>query len=133
MGIVKHLQPYSNGNSQPALRIRDMQKKIALHTQEGIHLVDWREIVFCHADNNYTRITLASGEIILISKTLAKMESVLPKQHFVRVHASIIVSISIIRQVKKDKILIKDGTALSMSRSGKKLMDKLMARMTVSP
>ena len=73
-------------------------------------------IVYCKADGNYTQIHLSKRRFI-VSKTLKKIQSLLPKGKFIRVHRSYLVNIDYIADITcNNSILLKSGITLSISR-----------------
>ena len=97
---------------------------IALHTQEGTWLITWQEIRRCAADSNYTRVFLEDGTSLLVSKTLARLESILPSVHFVRIHQSHLVNIRSIRCFGREDVRLKCGLTLPVSRQGRKILKR---------
>ncbi len=63
-------------------------KRIVLSTQDFIHVVDLKRIVWCQSSVNYTRFKLEDGQEILIAKTLKEYEEQLTPYGFLRVHKS---------------------------------------------
>jgi len=75
--------------------VRDFPKKanrIAIPVQKGYHLVPVDEIMYCHAEKEYTFIKLAKGETICSSLNLGEYEILLHDYDFFRVHHSYIVN-----------------------------------------
>lgn len=89
--------------------------KITIPQQDGFEVLKISEILYCQADDNYTKIFLNSGQK-LVSKTLKYFEDSLKDQGFVRIHKSYLVNINMIVRYKKGK-----GGSVQLS-SGKELM-----------
>ena len=70
------------------LKIDDSKKKIVLATQEGMHFVEYDEIMYVKGEGAYTHYFCSDGTKYLISKTLKDAESKLQDDRFKRVHAS---------------------------------------------
>lgn len=113
----------------PLLRVvHPMTQRIAIHAREGVFLLHWRDIERGQADNNYTRIYLVTGESLFVSKTLGRLQQVLPEDLFLRIHSSHLVRIDHISQVTRDEIIMRDKTMLPVSREGRKqVLDRLAA------
>lgn len=89
--------------------------KITIPQQDGFEVLKISEILYCQADDNYTKIFLNSGQK-LVSKTLKYFEESLKDQGFVRIHKSYLVNVNTIVRYKKGK-----GGSVQLS-SGKELM-----------
>jgi two-component system, LytTR family, response regulator len=85
-------------------------RKIALRTSSSVHIVDLSDIIRCRSEKNYTQFYLASGESVVVSKTLKEFEELLVPFLFVRVHQSHLVNLDHIRRYEKA-----DGGLLIMS------------------
>jgi two-component system, LytTR family, response regulator len=68
-------------------------KKIILKTNESIHLLDVKEIIFCDSDSSYTTVHTTEGEKIIVSKTLKEYEEMLTECGFYRVHKSYLINL----------------------------------------
>ena len=94
------------------------QKKICLHSKDGIDIVKHEDILYCTADGAYCNVVTLDGRH-LVSKTLVDIERQLDNDQFVRIHASHIINMSHVgRYVKSDggSIVLDDGTVLPLSR-----------------
>lgn len=68
----------------------DIHSKVALPTLSGFKMEKINQIIYCEADENYTKIYTAQGEMILVSKTLKYVEDLLPPTYFFRIHKSFV-------------------------------------------
>jgi two-component system LytT family response regulator len=97
--------------------------RIALHTTEGLNMVQPNEIVHCLAVSNYTKIFLnKSDKPVMVSKTLKEVEDILGDQLFFRVHNSHLVNIShVSKYVKADGgyIVMSNGENITIARNRK--------------
>lgn len=66
--------------------------RIAIPVQDGYSLVPVDQIVFCHAQKEYTFITLLNNEEICSSLNLGEYEDLLQDYDFFRVHHSYIIN-----------------------------------------
>jgi two-component system, LytTR family, response regulator len=92
---------------------RNTSDRIALPYQHGYTFIDVSSIIFCEADNNYTKIYLTTGEMYLITKTLGDVEEVLDKDTFFRTHRQYLININHIKRYIKG-----DGSILVMTNDG---------------
>ena len=72
----------------------DPNKRIALQTSEGIHLVEVKNIIRCQSEGNYTMFHFANAKRVLISKTLKDFEEMLSPLGFERIHISHLINLS---------------------------------------
>jgi two-component system, LytTR family, response regulator len=68
-------------------------EKIPIPTQNGYRMLDKREIVYCEADENYTKLFLVNEECMLVAQTLIRVEEMLPRKHFFRIHKSYLINL----------------------------------------
>jgi two-component system LytT family response regulator len=72
--------------------------KIALPYQNGVIFTEIKNVLYCEADNNYTRFFIAGGQHYLVSKTLGDIQEVLEERNFVRVHRQYLVNLDHIKK-----------------------------------
>lgn len=93
-------------------------KKLSLHTQEKIIVVDIETIVRCKSDNNYTTFYFTNGSKILVSKTLKYYADMLKENDFIRVHQSHLINKHAIKEfIKSDGgyLILNDGSNIPVS------------------
>ncbi|MCG7857273.1 LytR/AlgR family response regulator transcription factor [Flavihumibacter sp.] len=76
-------------------------QKIAVPCQGGVHFVELKELVYCEAESNYTRLFLTNGKNYLLSKTLREVQQVLEERNFLRVHRQYLVNLDHIKMYHK--------------------------------
>ncbi|ALO13953.1 Transcriptional regulatory protein YpdB [Salinivirga cyanobacteriivorans] len=96
------LKPYKTSDLVKSIQ-KPEEKKISLHTNEALHIVNLNEIVYCKSEDNYTIFTIENSPPIMVSKPLKNYASLLKFDHFCRVHQSYLVNLSKIKQFKKGK------------------------------
>jgi two-component system, LytTR family, response regulator len=62
--------------------------RLALHTQEKIHVVNITDIIRCESNVNYTEFYFKDGKKLMVTKTLKEFEDLLSEHGFYRVHQS---------------------------------------------
>src|SRR5690606_12122333 len=95
-----------------------LHSKLALHTQEKIHVVNIEEIVRCESNVNYTEFHFKNSQKLLVTKTLKEFEDILKDHGFFRVHQSHLVNTScIIEFIKTDggSIRLNNGHEIPVS------------------
>lgn len=107
-----------NRNSQQKATLQG--HRIALPIRGGLRLEKPEHIVYLEADGSYTKVNLACGERLVISKGMAWFESRLEKGLFVRVHRSFLVNQNHIREIHRTDggfIITQCGKRIQMSKS----------------
>jgi two-component system LytT family response regulator len=96
--------------------------RIALHSAEGINLVNLEDIIRCESNVNYTKFIINNQNNILVTKTLKEYDHILSSQGFIRIHKSFLVNISHINKyIKGDGgwIMMSDNAKIIVSRRKK--------------
>jgi len=96
----------------------DIHSKVALPTLTGFKLEKINNIIYCEADDNYTRIHTAQGTEILVSKTLKFVEELLPAEYFFRIHKTYLVNLNYISSYDRSeghKIILENGKELEVA------------------
>jgi two-component system LytT family response regulator len=76
-------------------------ERLALHTQDKIHIVNIQGIIRCESNINYTEFHFSNGKKFLVTKTLKDFEDLLNDQGFYRVHQSHLVNTKYIKEFVK--------------------------------
>jgi len=79
---------------------------LIVNTTSKIYFIKHDDISYCKSDNCYTTIHLTNGEVVVICKSLTKLEGDLDIHKFLRVSQSYLVNISYIRAIDKKKKVI---------------------------
>lgn len=96
--------------------------KITIPLQNGFEVLQIEDILYCQADDNYTRIYLKQGKK-LVSKTLKYFEDTLREAGFARVHKSYLVNVNAIVEYRKGKggcVVLSSGKQIIVSPARKK-------------
>jgi len=103
-------------------KAKNENQKLALPTQEGIHLAEVKDIVRCESLGSYTKFYLSSGEKLVTSRLIKDYEEILTEYGFFRVHQSYIINIQHIKKyVKGDggQVWMSDGEEIEVARRRK--------------
>lgn len=104
-------------------------KRIALHSSDGIALCDVNSIIRCQSEGNYVRFFFTDRKPLMIAKTLKDTEEMLSGFSFERIHHSHIVNINHLQSyISKDGgyALMKDDSLLPVSNRKKtQLLERL--------
>ena len=79
--------------------------KLILAHQNGYEIIAIKDIVYCQAHRNYTKIYLIGGQQILTTKTLAYYEKALSKHLFFRINRSEFINMLHVSKIDKGKHL----------------------------
>lgn len=102
--------------------ISEVKGKITIPIQNGFEVLQVKDILYCQADDNYTKIFLTDGKK-LVSKTLKYFEDILKENGFARVHKSFLVNVNAITEYRKGKggsVLLVNGKQIIVSPARKK-------------
>ena len=102
-------------------KTKTSSRKIIIPLQDGFEVINKIDILYCEADDNYTKIYLRTEQKYLVSKTLKYFEYVLGTSNFVRVHKSYLVNVNdIIKYYRKGKtgsVLLSNSQEILVSAS----------------
>lgn len=76
-------------------------QKIAVPYQSGVHFIELKDLVYCEADSNYTKLFLTNGKNYLLSKTLREVQQVFEERNFLRVHRQYLINLDHIKMYHK--------------------------------
>ncbi len=106
-----------------------LQPNIPIPTMRGYDMMDYRNIIFAEAADNYSILHLIDGNQILCSHSLAKLEIQLCHFPFQRIHRKSLVNLAhICTYLKGDggQVILSNKSSLNVSRNKKDdLIDKL--------
>jgi len=95
--------------------------KLFLKTQEGLHILNLSDLLYCLGEGSYTEFHTKDGNKITISKPLKEYETLLPENRFARCHQSYMVNLNEISRIdKSDFIVMNDGTKIPLSTRKRK-------------
>jgi two-component system LytT family response regulator len=105
-------------------------ERLALPSPEGLRMLLVKDILYCMADGENTRIYLQStAGASVVNRTLKEVESSLKNKGFFRVHHSYVVNLFYMdRYIKGDggDIIMSDGSSIPVSRNRKQeFMDRI--------
>jgi len=93
------------------------QTKLALNTQEKIHIVNIADILRCESNVNYTEFYFTDHKKIVVTKTLKEFEEILSSHGFYRVHQSHLINTAYLKEFIKseDELLMTDDSRIPVS------------------
>lgn len=109
--------------------IQPVDKRIALHSTDKVHMVHVKDIIRCEAQGGYTVFFLNNKEQIVVTRNLKEYEQLLEEHSFVRVHHSHLINFNFLKEyVKKDGgyAIMTDKTQIPVSfRKRNKLLEMI--------
>lgn len=108
-----------------ARHIRNPKKvhdKIAVPTSDGFILITLNDIIFCHANGNYTEFHLLNNKQLLSSYTLKQYHELLIDQNFFRAHRSYLINLAHVKMYKRGEggtVVMHDGSEIEISKQNK--------------
>lgn len=105
-----------------------LPERLALPYQNGVTFVAIHEILYCEADDNYTRFHLLNGQKYITAKTLKDIQELLEEHDFLRVHRQYLVNIHQIKKFVKGEgsyLVMNNEQTIPVSRGQK---EKLIER-----
>lgn len=113
-----------SGSAQPAVSESTFAQRLWIRSRGQVQVVDVGDIEWIESDLRYCWIHLTSGEKRKVREPISRVESRLDPARFVRVHRSVIVHLErvaeAISSTQAKAIVLKNGTRLPMSRSGRR-------------
>ena len=96
--------------------------KIAIPTSEGFVLVPLNDIIFCHANGNYTEFHLVNNKQLLSSYTLKQYHDLLTDHNFFRTHRSYLINLTYVKMYRRGDggtAIMQDGSEVEISKQNK--------------
>lgn len=95
--------------------------------RDTIYKVLTKDIAFIKSDDNYSKTTNVQGETFIARITLGKLEKMLPKGTFIRVHRQYIIQVGKIESIDNETNTIRiGGEEIPLSRTRRKELENLM-------
>ncbi len=125
-------QKESIGLLLESMKTKQPPRKLALHSQEKIHVANVADIVRLEAGGNCTFFHFQDSSRLLVTKTLKEYDKLLSDAGFLRVHQSHLVNTELIKEYIKTEggyLVMKNGTRVPVSVRKKtevmKILDQL--------
>ena len=111
--------------------VKSTPQRIALTTNDGMIFVPTQDILYCEAESNYTKVVLANGKKVVVSKVLKDIDEALSGPDFCRVHSSFLVNVNRIKKyVRGDGgyLIMDDDANISISRNRRQEFMELFSK-----
>lgn len=113
---------------QRQLQERQLADKIAVPYQNGIVFLALKDILYCEADNNYTRVIATQNRHFLLTRTLREVQHFLEERNFMRVHRQFLINLDQIKMFMKGEgqyLIMNNEVSIPVARQQK---EKLIQR-----
>ena len=135
--IKKVMQHYEgkDGHHAPG-KADDSKNLVLINHSKGFTLVDFKDIVWLEASDNYTNLFLNGQKKIIASKTLKEFESILPSTDFFRIHRSALINIHYVKEYSNHEggeVILSDGTHVQVSKARNQEFAEFIKQKSVSP
>ncbi|MGZ3919085.1 MAG: LytR/AlgR family response regulator transcription factor, partial [Bacteroidia bacterium] len=135
--IHKVVQHYEGGKGGVAASKPEQDKNLVLiNHSKGFTLVDFKDIVWLEASDNYTNLFLNGQKKIVASKTLKEFEMILPANDFFRIHRSALINVNFVKEYSNNEggeVILSDGTHVQVSKARVQEFAEFIKTKSVSP
>ncbi len=132
--VMIHYESKSTGTQKP----ENDKNLVLINHSKGFTLVDYKDIVWLEASDNYTNLFLvgAGTKKIVASKTLKEFEAILPDSEFFRIHRSALINVSYVKEYSNHEggeVILSDGTHVQVSKARIQEFAEYIRNKSVSP
>lgn len=135
-GAVKKVVHHYEQKGAPAINVSSDKNLVLINHSKGFTLIDYKDIVWLEASDNYTNLFLNTGKKIVASKTLKEFEAILPNNVFFRIHRSSLINIDFIKEYSNAEggtIIMSDGTSIQVSKARSQEFGEFIKTRAVTP
>lgn len=136
-GAVKKVVQHYEAKGAAASTKPDVDKKVVLiNHSKGFTLVEFKDIVWLEASDNYTNLYLNGQKKIVASKTLKEFETILPESEFFRIHRSALINIAFVKEYSNNEggeVILSDGTHVQVSKARVQEFAEFIKSKSVTP
>lgn len=132
--VVEHYE--GKGAAAVPGKSDDNKNLVLINHSKGFTLVDFKDIIWLEASDNYTNLFLNGQKKIVASKTLKEFETILPTSDFFRVHRSALVNIHFVKEYSNHdggEVILSDGTRVQVSKARTQEFAEFIRSRSVSP
>ncbi|MCC6369380.1 MAG: response regulator transcription factor [Bacteroidia bacterium] len=133
--VRKVVQHYETKGGQGVAK-HDDKNLVLINHSKGFTLVDFKDIVWLEASDNYTNLYLNGQKKIIASKTLKEFETILPDTEFFRIHRSALININFVKEYSNHEggeVILSDGTHVQVSKARTQEFSEFIKTKSVSP
>jgi two-component system LytT family response regulator len=130
--VVQHYEAKGTGAAKEAAD----KNLVLINHSKGFTLVDFKDIVWLEANDNYTNLYLNGQKKIIASKTLKEFEVILPSSEFFRIHRSALINVNYVKEYSNNEggeVILADGTRVQVSKARIQEFAEFIKTKSVSP
>ncbi|MCX8081039.1 MAG: LytTR family DNA-binding domain-containing protein [Bacteroidia bacterium] len=92
---------------------------IVINHNKGFTLLEFKDIIWIEANDNYSNFYLTENRKIMASKTLKEFENILPKNQFFRVHRSALINMQHVKEYihSEGAVIMSNSEHISVSKN----------------
>jgi len=136
-GAIRKVVQHYETTKGPSSGKPEVDKNIVLiNHSKGFTLVDFKDIVWLEANDNYTNLYLNGAKKIIASKTLKEFEIILPNAEFFRIHRSALINVNFVKEYSNNEggeVILSDGTHVQVSKARIQEFAEFIKTKSVSP
>ena len=135
-GAIRKVVQHYETKGAPAVKTETDKNLVLINHSKGFNLIDFKDIVWLEANDNYTTLYLNTGKKIVASKTLKEFEAILPTTDFFRSHRSTLINVSYIKEYSNSEggeVILSDGTHVQISKARVQDFADFIKNRSVSP
>lgn len=132
--VVQHYEE-KPATAVPA-KTEDNKNLVLINHSKGFTLVDFKDIIWLEASDNYTNLFLNGQKKIVASKTLKEFEAILPETDFFRIHRSALINLHFVKEYSNHEggeVILSDGTHVQVSKARNQEFSEFIKARSVSP
>jgi DNA-binding LytR/AlgR family response regulator len=92
-------------------KVHKEQDFIVIKADKKLYKINFDDICYFNSVGDYVKVFTRQGKVIITNETLRNIETNLPGKFFIRIHKSYIVSISAIRYIEGNQLMV-DNSAI---------------------
>jgi two-component system, LytTR family, response regulator len=134
--IRKVVDHYEGKGATTGHKQEENKNLVLINHSKGFTLIDFKDIIWLEASDNYTNLFLNGQKKIVASKTLKEFESILPEKEFFRVHRSALINIKFVKEYSNHEggeVIMSDGTRVQVSKARTQEFADFIRHKSVSP
>ena len=134
--IKKVVQHYESKPSAGSAKPEENKNLVLINHSKGFTLVDFKDIVWLEASDNYTNLFLNGQKKIVASKTLKEFEAILPDTEFFRIHRSALINLHYVKEYSNHEggeVILSDGTHVQVSKARSQEFAEFIRSRAVTP
>lgn len=135
-GAIRKVSLHYESRLAPGTKTEENKNLVLINHSKGFTLVDFRDIIWLEANDNYTNLYLNGQKKIMASKTLKEFESILPAQDFFRVHRSALINFNYIKEYSNTEggeVILSDGSRVQVSKARAQEFGEFIKSKSVTP